>query len=166
MGKELNEIPAIMKKRAIWARGKILSDPESVHIDQDELLGWVYNEDDHLWYSIDGNYSSKSPEEKMEKRLQNKLKVEYYELEMQKRFKRIEYWSRIRNKILERDNNTCQLCGKTKASKLHIHHILKKKEGGPDTFDNLITVCPSCHRKADTKYYNPEWTLEGGNNES
>lgn len=27
------------------------------------------------------------------------------------------------------------------------HHILHVKEGGPNTFDNLIVVCPNCHRK-------------------
>jgi len=37
-------------------------------------------------------------------------------------------------------------------------NILKKKEGGGDEIDNLITLCPLCHSKADSKkYYNPKW---------
>jgi len=67
------------------------------------------------------------------------------------------YQSKIRKKVLERDNYTCQICGKKGDSKLHIHHICKRKNDGSDCLDNLITVCPSCHPRADRTEYNPRW---------
>ena len=62
------------------------------------------------------------------------------------------YWSKVRERILERDNWTCQRCGQ-EFEKYHIHHIVKKKENGSDTNDNLITVCHKCHKILDTKEY-------------
>jgi len=48
--------------------------------------------------------------------------------------------------ILNRDNYTCGNCkGKTKDSKLEVHHIRYRKDGGSDEHDNLITLCKTCH---------------------
>ena len=48
----------------------------------------------------------------------------------------------------------CQLCGKqapfnTTDGKpyLESHHIVWLSEGGSDTIDNTVAVCPNCHRK-------------------
>ncbi len=30
----------------------------------------------------------------------------------------------------------------------HRHHILPKSDGGPDTEDNLVTLCPTTHANA------------------
>jgi len=49
--------------------------------------------------------------------------------------------------ILDRDNYTCQYCkGKHKDSKLEIHHIVYRSQGGSDETDNLITLCHTCHK--------------------
>ncbi|MDA3792483.1 MAG: RNA-guided endonuclease IscB [Elusimicrobia bacterium] len=48
--------------------------------------------------------------------------------------------------ILDRDNYQCQEC-KKKNTKLHVHHIVFRSDGGTDTPDNLITLCTSCHDK-------------------
>jgi hypothetical protein len=32
------------------------------------------------------------------------------------------------------------------ARTLDVHHIVDHAKGGPDTFDNLIALCPNCHR--------------------
>ena len=157
----LDSLPGVMYHRARWAREMILSHPELVEVDEDEFLAWVYSEEDETWYSIAGNYSSQSPMEKMEKRRfserkrldsENRLSEKYLELEQE-----LKRWNVIRKRILERDSNTCQLCLRKGVSKLHIHHILKRREGGSDYDDNLLTVCPPCHRSADTNLYNPEW---------
>ena len=78
----------------------------------------------------------------------------------------------LRNKIKERDNYTCQICGKTHTI-LHVHHIksfseivheilLEHKDLNPESdkyelydiivhderfldLDNLITYCKDCH---------------------
>lgn len=48
--------------------------------------------------------------------------------------------------VLNRDNYTCQYCkGKTKDSRLHVHHIIFRSNGGSDEHENLITLCKTCH---------------------
>lgn len=48
--------------------------------------------------------------------------------------------------VLNRDNHTCQYCkGKRKDSKLEVHHIVFRSQGGSDNQENLITLCHTCH---------------------
>jgi len=61
-------------------------------------------------------------------------------------------WGRIRERILERDNHTCQkFCGYVGSSEnssfLHIHHIEKISSGGLNEDHNLTTLCQDCHMK-------------------
>lgn len=50
--------------------------------------------------------------------------------------------------VLNRDNYTCQCCkGKHKDSKLEVHHIIFRSQGGSDEEGNLITLCHTCHKK-------------------
>ena len=160
MSKRVEDLPGCMAERAIWARRKGSVNPTLIQVD-DQYLSWVYNEDDGRWYSFDGNYSASSPAEKMQRKLEAEERAEArrYELdaEYEKRTREIEYWSKIRAKVLKRDKSTCQLCHKKGLSKLHIHHILKRLDGGTDHYDNLLTVCPPCHAQADRKLYNPDW---------
>lgn len=49
--------------------------------------------------------------------------------------------------VLNRDNYTCQYCkGKHKDSKLEVHHIVYRSNGGSDEANNLITLCHTCHK--------------------
>lgn len=49
--------------------------------------------------------------------------------------------------VLNRDNYTCQYCkGKHKDSKLEVHHIIFRSQGGSDEDSNLITLCHTCHK--------------------
>ena len=48
--------------------------------------------------------------------------------------------------VLNRDSYTCQYCkGKKKDSRLHVHHIMYRSNGGSDDESNLITLCRTCH---------------------
>ena len=47
--------------------------------------------------------------------------------------------------VLNRDNYTCQCCGK-KHTRLEVHHIIYRNQGGTDDEDNLITLCEDCHK--------------------
>jgi hypothetical protein len=48
--------------------------------------------------------------------------------------------------VLDRDQYTCQSChGKSKNSRLHVHHIIFRRNGGSDEESNLITLCETCH---------------------
>ena len=45
-----------------------------------------------------------------------------------------------------RDKYTCQCCG-AKNTRLEVHHIVYRSQGGTDDLDNLITLCADCHKK-------------------
>lgn len=48
--------------------------------------------------------------------------------------------------VLNRDSYTCQCCkGKHRDSKLEVHHIVFRSQGGSDEESNLITLCHTCH---------------------
>lgn len=55
-------------------------------------------------------------------------------------------WQKLRLKILERDNWTCQCCGNTKLT-LHVHHryYIKGKDPWEYPKEALITLCEECH---------------------
>ena len=56
------------------------------------------------------------------------------------------FWN-VREYVLFRDGHKCQCCrGKSKDTKLHVHHIESRKTGG-DAPNNLITLCSECHAK-------------------
>jgi hypothetical protein len=42
----------------------------------------------------------------------------------------------------------CQVCGSS-PEVIHRHHIIPLKEGGPDILENIVFLCPKCHRKAE-----------------
>ena len=51
--------------------------------------------------------------------------------------------------VKQRDNHTCQTCGKSED--LNIHHIQHKSEGGSNELHNLITLCTQCHCKCHSR---------------
>ena len=59
--------------------------------------------------------------------------------------------------VLNRDNYTCQYCkGKHKDSKLEVHHIIFRSQGGSDEESNLITLCHTCHKNLHSGKINPK----------
>lgn len=53
-----------------------------------------------------------------------------------------------------RANGICQLCGKPAPFRdndgkpyLETHHIIWLANGGADSLDNTVALCPNCHRK-------------------
>lgn len=55
-------------------------------------------------------------------------------------------YENLRVMILDRDNYTCQCCkGKHRDSRLEVHHIIFRRNGGADVAENLITLCHTCH---------------------
>jgi 5-methylcytosine-specific restriction endonuclease McrA len=52
-----------------------------------------------------------------------------------------------RKEILQRDDHTCQYCGK-RANDLTLDHVMPRHRGGQHTWDNVVAACRSCnHRK-------------------
>ena len=62
------------------------------------------------------------------------------------------FWSLMRARVFERDEYKCRICGSDGDGKLHVHHVIKRREGGPDSAENLITLCPSCHSKYENGF--------------
>lgn len=59
--------------------------------------------------------------------------------------------------VLNRDNYICQHCkGKHKDSKLEVHHIIFRSQGGSDEESNLITLCHTCHKNLHNEKINPK----------
>ncbi len=64
-------------------------------------------------------------------------------------------WERTRKKVLQRDGSRCQVCGASgDHHPLHVHHIQPFRRFSDletaNQLQNLITLCPSCHRQAET----------------
>ena len=75
-----------------------------------------------------------------------------------RRKKPVKAYDIIRKSALERDNFQCQLRAKgCKGVSGPPHHIILKSNQGADITQNLISLCPSCHRlvHTNTKYYTP-----------
>ncbi|HHV63782.1 MAG TPA: HNH endonuclease [Peptococcaceae bacterium] len=49
----------------------------------------------------------------------------------------------------------CCLCHKFCGSKIVLHHIIQKEDGGEDTYENCIPLCFDCH--AEIKAYNHKY---------
>lgn len=67
------------------------------------------------------------------------------------------YWKERREEAKERDEYECQNCGASDC-KLDSHHVIPVMSGGTHGFWNLMTLCESCHHKAEwfTRQY-PEF---------
>lgn len=57
------------------------------------------------------------------------------------------FYAAERLAALARDNYTCQVCGRYPS--YITHHIDPRSRGGSDSRENLMTVCPSCHRRIE-----------------
>ncbi|MFB6104637.1 MAG: HNH endonuclease [Halobacteriaceae archaeon] len=70
-------------------------------------------------------------------------------------------WNRVRTEALQRDGYACQICGKDKAAigrNPDVHHIVPVRwfrnedgfeERDAHTLENVVSLCVSCHRRAD-----------------
>ena len=57
-------------------------------------------------------------------------------------------WLKIRIKVFDRDNFTCQYCGrnpKEDGVKLQVEHIKPRVRGGDWELENLLTACEECN---------------------
>jgi DEAD/DEAH box helicase domain-containing protein len=63
-------------------------------------------------------------------------------------------WSKIRDQVRARDGFRCQVCGAGENGRQHdVHHRVPFRQfpsaGQANRLENLITLCPTCHRKAE-----------------
>lgn len=55
-------------------------------------------------------------------------------------------WRELRAIVIERDQNRCRWCCRDGIT-LIAHHVIAFDEDGPDSLENLIAVCRSCHTR-------------------
>lgn len=68
-------------------------------------------------------------------------------------------WNTRRRRVYERDNYTCQNCGRDTRSiagtSLHAHHIVPISKGGSHRTSNLVALCEDCHNAIHTNSQAP-----------
>lgn len=76
-----------------------------------------------------------------------------YDTEEEQRRQRLRI---LRNELLHA--NQYRFCAKcmTVGTNLEIHHIIPTSEGGEDTMENIILLCPNCHRREHLTYVNTD----------
>lgn len=78
-----------------------------------------------------------------------------YENTAERKFRSSGIWRKKAIEIKERDNYCCQICFEKKIinyNNLEVHHITKLCDDERKALDNnnLITLCVSCHKLADS----------------
>jgi len=63
----------------------------------------------------------------------------------------------IKEEALVRSKRHCCLCHKFGGRNVNVHHIIPEAAGGPNTLNNAIVLCLTCH--ADVGHYNPQHPL-------
>lgn len=58
----------------------------------------------------------------------------------------------LRLATIYRDNNACKLCGATN-TRIEVHHIVPRRDNGPDSIHNLICLCSKCHSEVTNNEY-------------
>lgn len=97
-------------------------------------------------------YSQKSSQETRLKRLENAEQIPQKKRVLSSVFSRN---PDVVAETLHRANGICTDCGNEGPfiSKLdgkpflEVHHIIRLADGGEDTLDNTVALCPNCHRK-------------------
>jgi DEAD/DEAH box helicase domain-containing protein len=67
-------------------------------------------------------------------------------------------WQKIRDQVRARDHYRCQICGALEIDRPHhVHHKIPFRRFNDidqaNKLDNLITLCPICHRRAETSVH-------------
>jgi transcription elongation factor Elf1 len=55
------------------------------------------------------------------------------------------FWDYLRNRIIERDDQRCQVTGCPSRTELHLHHKTPVSNGGSHVPENLVTLCSFHH---------------------
>jgi len=123
-------------KRQKWHTNEILSYGD-LELPPQDTVTYGY------WFSLSEEIITKLTEKKMWNNLKNDYGSD---------------WKNLTERVRRRDEYECQHCGiheKDKALDVH-HKIPFKQFDSPEKanrMDNLIMLCPSCHRKAERTFY-------------
>lgn len=54
-------------------------------------------------------------------------------------------WGALRAQVLGRAGGVCEVCGVD--GTLHVHHQTYRRAGGNERLEDLIALCPKCHKR-------------------
>ena len=60
--------------------------------------------------------------------------------------------TKVRQEVYRRDENMCILCLGALSQVVHLHHVVKRSQGGTNEPSNLVCLCPICHAIAHGEY--------------
>jgi 5-methylcytosine-specific restriction endonuclease McrA len=55
-------------------------------------------------------------------------------------------WEELARSIRKRDGYQCRMWG-SRNMELHVHYLISRSQGGPDSPENLVTLCKDCHNR-------------------
>ena len=58
-----------------------------------------------------------------------------------------EYALRVADGVCQGCGNEAPFIGKDGDPYLEVHHLYRRSDGGPDHPDNVVALCPNCHRR-------------------
>ena len=67
---------------------------------------------------------------------------------------------RLRRDLAARDRGCCRIPGCGRTGRVHAHHIIHRAHHGPNTLENLLTLCPFHHRLVHEAGYRVEVLLD------
>ncbi|MGM0789915.1 HNH endonuclease [Bacillus infantis] len=151
----LKETKALDDCEAVYFHRGTLFEIDKRHYEViDQLLkglNTVVDTDEELYHAV--KQAMKDDTKKREARLKNRNSSypEVYEVTT-KAFKRN---ADVIAEVLIRADGFCEKCGRVAPFKrasdgtpyLEVHHITRLADGGKDTVENAIAVCPNCHRE-------------------
>lgn len=83
------------------------------------------------------------------------LKKGIYMTEEYKRYMRSREWDATRQQRLDIDEHCCAMCGRPEVkcrNGLQVHHITYQRLGHEDIYNDLVSLCPGCHKKIHSYY--------------
>ena len=54
------------------------------------------------------------------------------------------FTEKIKNEVMQKAGYCCCVCQRSSVS-VQVHHIIPEAEGGDDSIENAVPLCPSCH---------------------
>jgi len=118
----------------------------------DHTTSSIISEDDfHKKLEIREKQAKKLSDEELLKKVQSASKISGVRDVVTKQYNRnqdvVEFVKRRADGICQLCNNIAPFNKKNGEPFLEIHHIKWLSEGGNDTIDNTVALCPNCHRK-------------------
>ena len=73
---------------------------------------------------------------------------------MHKRTKALDILKSVKDKVWERDNHRCIICGSSQA--MPNAHYISRAKGGLGIKENIVTLCQKCHHEFDNTFKRKE----------